>query len=142
MSTTNNKTSILVTQQLPEFIRDEYELFSKFLEYYYKFLEIDGQTLYVTKNFPRYLDIDELSSDVYEMEEFDDNEVGESEMYHHMLEKIYDTYIHLLPKSVIANKAMIVKHARDFYSSKGSENSVQFLIRALYGKEASFYFPK
>lgn len=142
MSTSNNKTSALVSQQLPEFVRNEYELFVKFLEYYYKFLEIDGQTLYLSKNFSRYLDIDEISSDVYEMEENEENDIAEYEPYHSMLDKLYRTYIHLLPESVIANKALIVKHAKDFYRSKGSEKSVQFLIRALYGKEASFYIPK
>jgi hypothetical protein len=33
------KNSILVSQQVPEYIRDEYPLFVNFLEAYYEFLE-------------------------------------------------------------------------------------------------------
>ena len=60
----NNKTSLLVSSQLPAFVREEHETFVKFLEYYYKFLEQDGQLLYVTKNFPNYLDIDKIKEEI------------------------------------------------------------------------------
>ena len=60
----NNKTSLLVSSQLPAFVREEHETFVKFLEYYYKFLEQDGQLTYVTKNFPHYLDIDSIKADI------------------------------------------------------------------------------
>ena len=60
MTDSNNRTSLLVNSQLPAFIREEHATFVKFMEYYYKFLEQDGQLQYVTKNFPRFLDIDEI----------------------------------------------------------------------------------
>ena len=36
---TNNKTSLVVSKQLPGFIQDDYPLFVRFLEAYYEFLE-------------------------------------------------------------------------------------------------------
>ena len=33
------KTSLLVSKQVPEFVRDEYPIFISFLEAYYEFLE-------------------------------------------------------------------------------------------------------
>ena len=43
VDSSNNKTSYLVNDQLPEFVRRDHPLFVQFLESYYKFLEQDGQ---------------------------------------------------------------------------------------------------
>ena len=34
----NNKTSLLVSSQVPAFVRDQHELFVQFMEYYYKYM--------------------------------------------------------------------------------------------------------
>jgi hypothetical protein len=44
------KTSILVNQQVPEFIRDEYPKFISFLEAYYEFLETQANTAPTSNN--------------------------------------------------------------------------------------------
>ncbi|NDB61146.1 hypothetical protein EB001_22305, partial [bacterium] len=62
--------------------------------------------------------------------------------YHAFLQKMYDNFIKFIPDNVIADRNLIVKHAKDFYRSTGSEKSVRFLIRALFNKEVSFYYPK
>lgn len=213
----NNKTSILIPTQLPEFVREDHNTFVQFIQSYYKFLEnttyeksvksnltvstkigpagayqntnvvflsanvavsnvaiangtkisIDGNVTYannvfpdsqiievdinvptrivegdlhvytsqytkansnllsVTKNWPRLLDIDVAATD---------NE--------YVKQKLYDNFVSVLPKNIIADKTLIAKHAREFYRSKGSENSVKFLLRALYNAESSFYYPK
>ena len=64
MADSNNRTSLLVNSQLPAFVREEHENFVNFLEYYYKFLERDGQQLYVAKNFMNYLNVDLINEDV------------------------------------------------------------------------------
>ena len=75
----NHKTSLLVPQQLPEFIRDDanYQTFVTFLEAYYEWLETaqsansansiatssgEGVT-YASKNLPSYFDIDQTLDD-------------------------------------------------------------------------------
>ncbi|AMO42876.1 virion structural protein [Cyanophage S-RIM50] len=55
-----NKVSSAVPTQLPGFITSEYELFSKFVEYYYKSQEKTGLGQNILNNFLEYLDIDQL----------------------------------------------------------------------------------
>ena len=138
--TSNNKTSLLVSSQLPAFVREEHETFVKFLEYYYRFLEQDGQQLYVAKNFTNYLNIDILADHIQQVH----NPGGNREYYdyHAFLQEMYDTYIRYIPDSVLADKTLILKHAKEFYRSAGSEKSVRFLIQALFNKQAEFYYPK
>ena len=59
-----NKVSNAVSSQLPDFISTEYELFSKFIEYYYKSQEKTGLGQNILNNFLEYLDIDKLDIDI------------------------------------------------------------------------------
>lgn len=139
-STSNSKTSILVSEQLPAFVREEHETFIKFMEYYYKFLEQDGQQLYVAKNFNSYLNIDIISQHIKDVHT--DGDIREYYDYQAFLQKMYDIYIKYIPDDLLADKTLLVKHAKEFYRSTGTEKSVRFLIRALFNKEAEFYYPK
>lgn len=139
----NNKTSLLISDQVPRFVRDEHDTFIKFLEYYYKFLEQDGQTLYVSKNFMQFMDIDKIYEDIAGDLEHGDNHSGREETdYHLFLQKMYDQYISLIPDNSLANRNLLVKHAKEFYRATGSEKSLKFLIRALFNKESTIYYPK
>lgn len=136
----NNKTSILIKSQVPQFVRDEHGLFVEFLESYYKFLEQDGQLSYVSKNFLNYLDIDNIYQDIIEDEA--EEEVEEFNDYHAFLQKFYDNFTALIPDSILSDKTLLLKHAKEFYRARGSEKSIQFLMRALYASEVEFYYPK
>lgn len=140
MTDSNNRTSLLVNKQLPAFVREEHETFVKFLEYYYKALEEDGDITYVSKNFNRYLDIDIITQHIYD-KHFPGG-TREYLDYHGFLQKMYDNYIKFIPDTALADKTLLVKHAREFYRSRGSEKSVRFLMRALFDKEVNFYYPK
>jgi hypothetical protein len=59
-----NKVSQAIPNQLPGFIGSEYELFSKFIEYYYKSQEKTGLGQNILNNFLNYLDIDKLDVDI------------------------------------------------------------------------------
>ena len=60
MITPNNKISLLVNEQFPDFVQEEYPLFVRFLEAYYEFLEskitfdqftaTQNQTVFTTKS--------------------------------------------------------------------------------------------
>ena len=139
----NNITSALINTQVPEFVRNEHETFVKFLEYYYKFLEQDGKQIYVAKNLLNFLDIDGINKDVqYDLLLGDDHTSREEGDYHSFLQKMYDNFIKYIPDTALADRVLILKHAKDFYRSRGSEKSVRFLMRALLNKEVSFYYPK
>ena len=58
MPKTANKVSFLIESQLPDFINEEYELFTKFIQKYYEQNEIQGQPLDIISNLQKYRDID------------------------------------------------------------------------------------
>jgi len=55
-----NKVSQAINAQTPEFIRSDYKLFNKFVEYYYRSQEKTGLGQNLLNNFLQYLDIDKL----------------------------------------------------------------------------------
>lgn len=125
---TNSKVSNFVNSQVPFFVRNDHRTFVTFLEYYYKYLEQNAATLEEGKVIERsrsllsYMDIDTTIES--------------------LSEKLYDKFLLNFPKNTVADRTLILKHAKDFYLSKGNENSVRFLLRALYNKEITFYYPK
>lgn len=122
MTTSNNKTSFLVSSQVPQFVQDDHPKFIQFLEKYYEFLEQDGQVLETTKNLTNYLNVD-LADERFQ-------------------EKIYNQFLKLLSVNVNADKTTLIKYIKDFYRAKGTENAVRFLARILFKKEIEFYYPK
>ena len=141
MSSSNSKTSLLISSQLPAFVREEHETFVKFMEYYYKAIEREGQPIYLAKNMLRNLDIDQLYSHVLDVHTNSQN-VRDDYDYISFLQKMYDTFIKYIPDNILADRTNILKHAKEFYLSAGSERSVRFLIQALFNKEAQLYYPK
>jgi hypothetical protein len=141
MTSSNNKTSLLIASQLPAFVREEHDTFVKFMEYYYKAIEQEGQPIYLAKNMLRNLDIDQLYEHVLDVHTSPTN-VRDDYDYISFLQKMYDTFIKYIPDNVLADRTNILKHAKEFYLSTGSERSIRFLIQALFNKEAELYYPK
>lgn len=128
MANTNTKISTVVASQLPFFVRNDHPNFVAFLEAYYEYLEQANNTLQYgktterAKNLLTYLDIDNTLDD--------------------FAEKLYQRFLYFLPKNTVADKDLILKNAKDFYRSSGSEKSIRFLMRALFNEEIEFYYPK
>ena len=141
MTASNNKTSLLISGQLPAFVREEHDTFVKFLEYYYKSQEKEGESLYLAKNMLRNLDIDQLYKHILDVHTHDNN-VRDDYSYITFLQKMYDIFIKYIPDNVLADRTNILKHAKEFYLASGSEGSIKFIIQALFNKDASFYYPK
>ena len=59
-----NKVSQSIAAQSPEFLRTEYPLFNKFIEYYYRSQEKTGLGQNIINNFLQYLDIDKLDINI------------------------------------------------------------------------------
>ena len=123
---TNNKISNLVSSQLPGFVRDDHPNFINFIKAYYQWMEQNGETIERIKNIKSQIDID-TSVDIF-------------------TEELHRTFLNLMPtNSIITDKAMLLKHIKDFYRARGTEKSVEFLLRILFGSEADkldFYYPK
>lgn len=121
--TTNNKISNIVASQLPFFVRNDHPNFVLFMEAYYEYLEQTGKPVDVLKNAMTYNDVDETIS-----------------QFMNILQK---EYLNLIPTTVKADKALLIKNIKDFYRAKGSEKAVKFLLNILFnGKETELYYPK
>lgn len=122
-NTTNSKISNLVASQVPFFVRNDHDTFVKFLEAYYEYTEQSGKVVERAKNLPAYSDIDRT------VDEF--------------TEYFYKTYLLKIPRDIIADKSLVLKHIKDFYTARGTEKSIEFLLRILLGEEnTEFYYPK
>ena len=134
MSASNNRTSVLIPSQVPQFIRDQYENFVSFVQVYYKWLESSGNLLDVSKKWQAMLDIDILTEIV--------KNNPDVTVFEEILDFYYNDYIKPLPKDLVVDKAFVLKHVKDFYRARGSEKSIKFLLRAMFGQEAEIYYPK
>jgi hypothetical protein len=114
--------SSLVSQQLPEFVRSEYSTFVTFLEKYYEWLEQSGNVIKAADELKSAQDVD-LATDFY-------------------IEEIQKEFLPYFPQSITLDKRKFIKLINQFYSSKGTPNSLKFLFRALYNEEIDIYYPK
>jgi hypothetical protein len=119
---TNTKISSLITSQVPFFVRNDHENFVRFIEAYYEYMEQDGKAIERGMNLPSYYDIDR-SIDLF-------------------VQKFYDQYLPLIPKDTQADKTLILKRIKDFYRARGTEKSINFLLRILFNEDADFYYPQ
>lgn len=114
--------SPLVAQQLPEFVRGEYSTFVTFLEKYYEWMEQSGNAIKASSDIRNAQDVD-LATDAY-------------------IEEIQKEFLPYFPQSITLDKRKFLKLINQFYSSKGTPNSVKFLFRALFNEEIEIYYPK
>lgn len=123
MATTRikEKISTLVSSQLPEFIRSDYETFTTFIQAYYEFLEQDQGAQEVLQNIRSYRDIDTTIDS--------------------FIEYFIKQYCDSIPRNLLHNKRALVKRIEDLYNSKGSENAYRLLFRLLYNKDIDFIYP-
>ena len=109
MAISNNKISNLINSQVPFFVRNDHQNFVTFLEKYYEYLEQNDKVVNRIKKSQTYRDID----------------LTETEF----AEKLYDTFMKYVPKNILADKTLIIKHIKDFYRAKGTEKATRFLMR-------------
>lgn len=124
---TNEKISLLVPEQVPEFVRADYPKFVAFIQAYYRFLEEQQGTqqndLVAKAKSLRYLSDVDSSLDMFE-------------------EQFFNTFLSLLPKDVKVTKEFLIKNALPIYLAKGSEESFKLLFRMLFDDEITVRYPK
>jgi hypothetical protein len=110
------KLSNIVQRQFPEHIRENYPLLVEFVKLYYEFMQ---------------------ESQVVELEKIRDIDTS--------LDEFIDSFKSELAKNVplnnVSDKRLLLKNIRDFYLSRGSEESYKFLFRTLFEKEAELFYP-
>ena len=134
----NHNTSIRIPKQLPEFIRDDinYQTFIAFLQAYYSWLETSNaanslNTLvqssnqgvtHGSQNLLGYTDIDTTIDD--------------------FIQYFINDFLPYIPADALTDKRKLLKISKQFYQSKGTQNSFKFLFRALYNSEAQIFETK
>ena len=119
----DERISVQIEGQLPDFVKQDHATFVAFLEAYYEYLELLGKPYEIIGNLDNYFNVDKTVDDYLK---YFKNQFGKD-----------------VPEAIFANanKPQVLKKLRDFYRSKGSEKSFQFLFRLLYKEEIEFYYP-
>lgn len=104
-------------KKIPTFIREEYPLFVKLVEYYYEFLEKSSHT-------------GNLSS----VKDLDNTE----DIFLDQFRKQFSPEVPIFDKLGTRD---FLKFAKGFYTSKGTEDSIKFLFRAMFGEEINIFYP-
>jgi hypothetical protein len=125
----------LIASQLPDFINAKYEAnapsFRRFIELYYEWLEVNsttgvsntaGNTIYHIMNSDKYRDVDTT-------------EEG-------FLTYFKSELLPFFPERTELELTKILKGAKEFYLKKGTEDSIKWLFRVLFNKEANIFYPK
>ena len=121
-----NRTNpaIVVDRQIPEHIRTHYPKFVEFIRAYYSFL---SET--------QLLDLDSVHS--IDAIDLNNSKFLDSILY----DKFKQEYAKNFPIFAAVDKKMLMKHLRDFYLARGSEQSFIFLFRALFNSDLSIEYP-
>ena len=112
------KTPIKVAleRQIPEYIRGEYQLFVDFIKAYYEFLDQSQQR-----------NLEDIRSIENTLEEF--------------VTRFKKELSVLFPTNTLENERFILQRIREFYQSRGSKESFQFLFRILFNKDSDVFYP-
>jgi len=124
MATAEKTVSALINRQLPDFIRADHPKFKQFLEVYYRWLEDEskGNTVYHIMRSGEYRDIDTTLDPFIRL--------------------FKQELLPYFPERSELDLIKILKGARSFYVKKGSEESVKWLFRVLFGQDVEVYYPK
>lgn len=131
MSNSGKTISALVSSQLPDFVNSNHPQFTRFLELYYTWLERNsantisntaGNTIYHAMGIENYRDIDQTPDE--------------------FVKYFIDELIPSFPQTTVLDKKKIIKAAREFYSKKGSEESIRWLFKVLYDEDIEINYPK
>jgi hypothetical protein len=123
----DQKISVLVKRQVPEYVREQYPLFLSFVEAYYEFLENKQGTQ--KNDLLNQIEVVKNISDV-------DSSIDEFETY------FFNTFASSIPAGTDINKAFLIKNILPLYQSKGSESSFRLLFRLLYDTEIEIKYPR
>ena len=111
----------LISNQLPEFVQNEYPQFVLFLKKYYEFLDEQGQV----NNF--LLNADSLNDINRTLDIF--------------VPSFANQYLKDFPADSSIDQRTLIKFIRQFYEAKGSEKSIELLFRMFYGSEVEVIYP-
>ena len=120
--------SKIIRQAVPNFILDEYPLFTDFLEAYYEWLDQYGNPIEFLQNGGRNFDID-TTADKF-------------------LTHFKSTYLDGFPKNLAIHndntldERTLIQNIREFYKIKGKEKSIQLLYKIISDSDTTIEYPR
>jgi hypothetical protein len=116
----DQKLSLLINRQVPEFVREEHPKFISFLEAYYEFLDTTLNDK--VRGLKTFADVDQSLSD------FEN--------------QFFNSFLPFVPRDTALSKEKLIKNFLPVFLSKGSEKSFQLLFRMLFDEDALLTYPK
>jgi hypothetical protein len=117
----DDKIHLFIERQFPERFRLDGPLLVKFIEYYYQWLESEGQPIHNMTRLKQYHDV-ETSPDYF-------------------FQFLRDQFMQSIPNKLVVDERLLIRHIVDFYRAKGSEDAYRLLFRILFNDEIDFYYP-
>jgi hypothetical protein len=136
-NTLDEKLSLLIKDQLPEFVRDNYDVFQAFLEEYYRFTEQPGEVQYNIQKAKSFANIDETSNTFIDY--------FLSQYAYNLPQSIFKDQLNQvngLVSNTEESKRAIAKRLFEYHGTKGSEGAIRLLFRLLFDEEITIYYPK
>lgn len=122
MTDITKTVSHLIESQFPGYYRESGAELVAFIKAYYEFLESTDK--YSVK----------LSKQMFDIADIDDS-------LDSFISHFQNTYLADFPNIITTDKRFAIKHILDLYSSKGSKNSLELLMKLLYNEEVDVYYP-
>lgn len=122
MTTFTKEVAQLVESQFPAVYREDGEELVAFTKAYYEFLQSNDQYSY--KIGRQIFDIGDIDTS---LEEF--------------IKHFKNTYLADFPFASTTDKRFMIKQINDFYRTKGTEQSLELLMKLLFNQEADVYYP-
>jgi len=118
----DSKLSAIIQYKLPEYVQSEHEVFVAFIKSYYELQEEEGNWLHYLERYQRNLDVDRADDD--------------------FLDQYLKEFATTFPKVTKIPSNQLLKLMREFYLTKGSEDSFRFIFTILYGVEIDILYPR
>lgn len=119
--TLDKKVSDLLSAQIPDYVQEFYPLFVVFVTKYFEWLEQPGNPQEIIQNIQLNTDIDTTASS--------------------LATKFMSIYAPSFPQVSALDRTILVKNFREFYRSKGSEESFRYFFRAFFNDEITVKLP-
>ncbi len=113
--------SPFISQQFPDFYRDQGPNFIAFVKAYYEWLESSNNAIGHSRSLLEYIDIDNTTNQ--------------------FIEDFKYQYIQSLPDNVAVDKRLLLKHILDLYRAKGTPRAIELLFRVAFNEDIELYIP-
>lgn len=108
--------------QFPAHFAESQSRLIEFIQAYYDWMSQDGET----------------QADIDQLRDYLSVQTAPQEF----VDILFEDLLPSIPRNVVVDKSLLAQNIVDFYKARGSERSIEFLFKILYGEDISVYYPK